>query len=153
MRKAVNLVENGVLESARRTIETERRGLEALERALSDGLAGPFSQAVETIGGISGRVIVTGVGKSGHIGAKLAATFASTGTPAFFVHAAEANHGDLGMIAQGRSRPCHIQGWRKRGTAQHHFLHAPIFHPADRDHVQRALVAGDGIRCHTADSE
>lgn len=100
MRKALNLVEDGVLQSARRTIETERRGLEALERALSDGLAGPFSQAVETIGGISGRVIVTGVGKSGHIGAKLAATFASTGTPAFFVHAAEANHGDLGMIAK-----------------------------------------------------
>ncbi len=99
MRKAVKLVENGVLESAKRTIETERRGLEALERALSDGLSGPFSQAVETIGSISGRVIVTGVGKSGHIGTKLAATFASTGTPAFFVHAAEANHGDLGMIA------------------------------------------------------
>ncbi|MDR7146200.1 arabinose-5-phosphate isomerase [Rhizobium sp. BE258] len=100
MRKAVNLAENSVLESAKRTITTERRGLEALERALDNGLSGPFSQAVETIGGISGRVIVTGVGKSGHIGAKLAATFASTGTPAFFVHAAEANHGDLGMIAR-----------------------------------------------------
>ncbi|MBB4275910.1 KpsF/GutQ family sugar-phosphate isomerase [Rhizobium mongolense] len=99
MRKAVRLVENGVLESAKRTIETERRGLEALERALSDGLSEPFSQAVETIGSIKGRVIVTGVGKSGHIGTKLAATLASTGTPAFFVHAAEANHGDLGMIA------------------------------------------------------
>lgn len=100
MRKAVNLVENSVLESAKRTIATERRGLEALERALDNGLSAPFSQAVETIGTIGGRVIVTGVGKSGHIGAKLAATFASTGTPAFFVHAAEANHGDLGMIAK-----------------------------------------------------
>jgi len=100
MRKAVNLTENSVLESAKRTIATERRGLEALERALNNGLSGPFTQAVETIGDISGRVIVTGVGKSGHIGAKLAATFASTGTPAFFVHAAEANHGDLGMIAK-----------------------------------------------------
>ncbi|MGO4843820.1 SIS domain-containing protein, partial [Rhizobiaceae sp. 2RAB30] len=48
-----------------------------------------------------GRVIVTGVGKSGHIGAKIAATLASTGTPAFFVHSAEANHGDLGMISRG----------------------------------------------------
>ncbi|PDS79197.1 KpsF/GutQ family sugar-phosphate isomerase [Rhizobium sp. L43] len=99
-RRAINLVENSVLESAKRTIETERRGLEALEQALDNGLAGPFTRAVEVVGDISGRVIVTGVGKSGHIGAKLAATFASTGTPAFFVHAAEANHGDLGMIAQ-----------------------------------------------------
>ncbi|MHC2453592.1 arabinose-5-phosphate isomerase [Rhizobium leguminosarum] len=99
-RRAINLVENSVLESAKRTIETERRGLEALEQAFDDGLAGPFTRAVEVIGDISGRVIVTGVGKSGHIGAKLAATFASTGTPAFFVHAAEANHGDLGMIAR-----------------------------------------------------
>ncbi|WP_049734694.1 KpsF/GutQ family sugar-phosphate isomerase [Rhizobium ecuadorense] len=98
-RRAINLVENSVLESAKRTIETERRGLEALEQAFDDGLAAPFTRAVEAISDISGRVIVTGVGKSGHIGAKLAATFASTGTPAFFVHAAEANHGDLGMIA------------------------------------------------------
>jgi len=98
MRKVVNLIENSVLESARRTISIERRGLEALERALDDGLSGPFSQAVETISAIKGRLVVTGVGKSGHIGVKLAATFASTGTPAFFVHAAEANHGDLGMI-------------------------------------------------------
>jgi len=100
-RRAINLVENSVLESAKRTVETERRGLEALEQAFDDGLAGPFTRAVEVIGDISGRVIVTGVGKSGHIGAKLAATFASTGTPAFFVHAAEANHGDLGMMGQG----------------------------------------------------
>ncbi|WSH65910.1 KpsF/GutQ family sugar-phosphate isomerase [Rhizobium ruizarguesonis] len=99
-RRAINLVENSVLESAKRTIETERRGLEALEQAFDNGLASPFTRAVEVIGDISGRVIVTGVGKSGHIGAKLAATFASTGTPAFFVHAAEANHGDLGMIAR-----------------------------------------------------
>jgi len=98
-RRAVKLIENSVLESAKRTIETEKRGLEALERAFDNGLAGPFTRAVEIIGDISGRVIVTGVGKSGHIGAKIAATFASTGTPAFFVHAAEANHGDLGMIA------------------------------------------------------
>ncbi|RUM23669.1 KpsF/GutQ family sugar-phosphate isomerase [Rhizobium vallis] len=99
-KRAIKLVENSVLESAKRTIETEKRGLEALERAFDNGLAGPFTRAVEVIGDISGRVIVTGVGKSGHIGAKLAATFASTGTPAFFVHAAEANHGDLGMIAR-----------------------------------------------------
>ncbi len=98
IKRAVNVIENGVLESAKRTIGTERRALEALERAFDDGLAGPFMRAVETINGVTGRVIVTGVGKSGHIGVKIAATLASTGTPAFFVHAAEANHGDLGMI-------------------------------------------------------
>ncbi|WP_208249695.1 KpsF/GutQ family sugar-phosphate isomerase [Rhizobium sp. T1470] len=98
IKRAVNVIENGVLESAKRTIGTERRALEALERAFDDGLTESFMRAVETITGITGRVIVTGVGKSGHIGVKIAATLASTGTPAFFVHAAEANHGDLGMI-------------------------------------------------------
>jgi len=58
----------------------------------------PFAAAVDCIGNAKGRLIVTGLGKSGHIGRKVAATFASTGTPAFFVHAAEASHGDLGMI-------------------------------------------------------
>ena len=99
-KRAVRLIENGAIESAMRTIETERRGLEALERALASGLAGPFSRAVEIIGDISGRVVITGVGKSGHIGNKLAASLASTGTPSFFVHPVEANHGDLGMITQ-----------------------------------------------------
>jgi arabinose-5-phosphate isomerase len=64
------------------------------------GLLKRFARAVETLGSISGRVIVTGVGKSGHIGAKIAATLASTGTPSHFVHPAEANHGDLGMITR-----------------------------------------------------
>jgi len=96
---AVNVIEDGVLASAKRTVSTERRALEALERAFDDGLAAPFMRAIETINGITGRVIVTGVGKSGHIGVKIAATLASTGTQAFFVHAAEANHGDLGMIS------------------------------------------------------
>lgn len=98
IKTAVSVIEDGVLESARRTLGTEIRALGALERALSSGLAVSFQRAVETIIGITGRVIVTGVGKSGHIGVKIAATLASTGTPAFFVHAAEANHGDLGMI-------------------------------------------------------
>jgi arabinose-5-phosphate isomerase len=86
--------------SALRTVSTERAGIEALAGALENGLAEPFAQAVEVLSRIEGRVIVTGVGKSGHIGSKLAATLASTGTPAFFVHPAEANHGDLGMIAR-----------------------------------------------------
>ena len=87
------------IQSALRTLTTEKAGLDALVAALGNGLAEPFAAAVDAIAGISGRVIVTGVGKSGHIGAKIAATLASTGTPAFFVHPAEANHGDLGMIS------------------------------------------------------
>ncbi|MEM9677021.1 MAG: KpsF/GutQ family sugar-phosphate isomerase [Pseudomonadota bacterium] len=86
--------------SAVRTLDTEIAGLIALKAALTEGLAEPLQKAVRTLGGISGRVIVTGVGKSGHIAAKVAATLASTGTPAFFVHPSEANHGDLGMIAR-----------------------------------------------------
>ncbi|QCI96994.1 KpsF/GutQ family sugar-phosphate isomerase [Agrobacterium larrymoorei] len=96
--RAAALIENNAIESALRTVSIERNGLAALEKALANGLGDPFAKAVDIIGNASGRLIITGVGKSGHIGAKLAATFASTGTPAFFVHAAEANHGDLGMI-------------------------------------------------------
>ena len=86
--------------SALRTIQTERAGLAALASAFEDGLGEPFAAAVERIGALRGRVIVTGVGKSGHIAHKIAATLASTGTPAFYVHPSEANHGDLGMIAR-----------------------------------------------------
>jgi len=88
------------IESALRTVATEQAGVAALAAALDNGLAEPFGAAVDIISRIEGRVIVTGVGKSGHIGSKIAATLASTGTPAFFVHPAEANHGDLGMIAK-----------------------------------------------------
>jgi arabinose-5-phosphate isomerase len=86
--------------SALRSIRSFQDGLAAVASALDDGLSAPFAEAVRVMHRISGRVIVTGVGKSGHIGSKLAATLASTGTPAFFVHPAEANHGDLGMIAK-----------------------------------------------------
>jgi len=86
------------LVSALRTLETESGGLAALAAAMADGLAAPFAAAVETIRSARGRVIVTGMGKSGHVARKVAATLASTGTPAFFVHAADASHGDLGMI-------------------------------------------------------
>ncbi|MER8643021.1 KpsF/GutQ family sugar-phosphate isomerase [Mesorhizobium sp. M0217] len=86
--------------SALRTVATEQAGVAALAAALENELAEPFASAVDIVSRIDGRVIVTGVGKSGHIGSKIAATLASTGTPAFFVHPAEANHGDLGMIAR-----------------------------------------------------
>jgi arabinose-5-phosphate isomerase len=72
--------------------------LEALAAAMCDGLGTSFVAAVDEIRRAHGRLIVTGMGKSGHIARKIAATLASTGTPAFFVHAADASHGDLGMI-------------------------------------------------------
>src|SRR4029077_12800509 len=76
--------------SALRTLETGREGLAALKAAIADGLGASFVAAVDTIRQARGRLIVTGMGKSGHIARKIAATLASTGTPAFFVHAADA---------------------------------------------------------------
>jgi arabinose-5-phosphate isomerase len=88
------------VQSARRTLEIEAAGLEAVRGALDDGLAAPLAAAVAALARSRGRVIVTGIGKSGHVGQKIAATFASTGTPAFFVHPSEASHGDLGMVTR-----------------------------------------------------
>src|SRR5437667_3188967 len=88
------------VQSALRTLDAEAGGVAALATALQSDLGAPFAATVDLILQSKGRVIVTGLGKSGHIGRKIAATFASTGTPAFFVHAAEASHGDLGMITQ-----------------------------------------------------
>ncbi len=87
------------IDSALRTLEAEGSGIEALAAALRDGLSASFAAAIELIRAAQGRVIVTGMGKSGHVGRKIASTFASTGTPALFVHPGEASHGDLGMIA------------------------------------------------------
>lgn len=87
-----------VLESARSALQIEMNGIEALIHSLDER----FEQAVETIDEMkarkSGRLIIAGIGKSGHVGRKLAATFASTGTPAYYVHPGEASHGDMGMI-------------------------------------------------------
>src|SRR5476651_1520626 len=91
----------GLIESALRTLDAEASGIDVLSVAIRDGLGATFIAAVELIRGARGRVIVTGMGKSGHVGKKIAATFASTGTPAFFVHPAEASHGDMGMIVRG----------------------------------------------------
>src|SRR5262245_50761248 len=90
--------QHSLIASAVRTLKAEAGGIDALMAAIHDGLGRPFTAAVEMIRGVSGRVIVTGMGKSGHVGRKIAATLASTGTPAFFVHPSEASHGDLGMI-------------------------------------------------------
>jgi arabinose-5-phosphate isomerase len=81
----------------RRVLETEA---EALKRLAAD-LAAPFAEAVEMLFGATGRIVCTGVGKSGHVARKIAATLASTGSDAVFVHASEASHGDLGMIGKG----------------------------------------------------
>lgn len=91
--------------SALRTLGLERAGIAALEAALSvsgaGGLSGAFEAAVGLLRKATGRIIVTGMGKSGHVGRKIAATLASTGSPSYFVHPAEASHGDLGMIQAG----------------------------------------------------
>jgi arabinose-5-phosphate isomerase len=83
---------------ALRTLDAESGGLSALSAAIAGGLGRAFTAATAMIAAARGRVIVSGMGKSGHIGNKIAATLASTGTPAHFVHPAEASHGDLGMI-------------------------------------------------------
>jgi arabinose-5-phosphate isomerase len=84
------------IDIARRVLRTEIAGLEALAAELDGG----FAAAVDLLADVRGRVTVTGMGKSGHIARKIAATFSSTGTPALFVHPGEASHGDLGMIAE-----------------------------------------------------
>jgi len=82
---------------ARSVLRTEAAGLQALAGSLGDS----FARAVDLLAAATGRVVVSGMGKSGHVGRKIAATLASTGTPALFVHPAEASHGDLGMIVPG----------------------------------------------------
>ena len=89
-----------LIDSALRTLEAGAGGVAAIVAAMQDGLGQPFCAAVELIRAARGRVVVSGMGKSGHVGRKIAATLASTGTPALFVHPAEASHGDLGMITR-----------------------------------------------------
>src|SRR6185437_13738283 len=82
------------LKAARRVFDVAGEAIAALGQSLN----GDFSRAIDAILSIKGRVIVSGMGKSGHIARKIAATLASTGTPAYFVHPGEASHGDLGMV-------------------------------------------------------
>jgi len=96
--RATNARGGDLIASALRTLEAGSGGITALSAAIHDGLGRAFIAAVDLISAARGRLIVTGMGKSGHVGRKIAATFASTGTPAFFVHPSEASHGDLGMI-------------------------------------------------------
>ncbi len=92
-----SISDEALLHSARRTLDIEQRALQGLLGRLGSG----FAAACRILLGCRGRVVVSGMGKSGHVGGKIAATLASTGTPAFFLHPAEAGHGDLGMIARG----------------------------------------------------
>src|ERR1700716_1130386 len=89
---------DAAVQSALRTLDAEGSGIAAIAAALQSDLGVAFGAAADLIRSAKGRLIVTGLGKSGHVARKIAATFASTGTPAFFGHAAEAGHGDLGMI-------------------------------------------------------
>lgn len=89
---------DAVVAGAKRVLATEAEAIGALAEALDGPAGAAFAKAVRTVLALEGRLMVTGVGKSGHIGRKIAATLASVGTPASFVHASEAGHGDLGMI-------------------------------------------------------
>ncbi|KAB7898566.1 arabinose-5-phosphate isomerase KdsD [Rouxiella sp. S1S-2] len=89
--KTFNFIDVG-----KQVLLTEREGLEQLDQYINDD----FSRACEMMFHCSGKIVVMGMGKSGHVGRKMAATFASTGTPAFFVHPGEASHGDLGMVSK-----------------------------------------------------
>ncbi len=89
---------SSAVQSALRTLQTEQNGLSALAHALGNDQGEAFTAAISLMVKVKGRIIVTGMGKSGHVGRKIAATLASTGTPAYYVHPAEASHGDLGMI-------------------------------------------------------
>src|SRR4051812_38903292 len=88
------------LELACETLQIEADAIIALKHRLASGTDNSFVQAVDLLLQCSGRVVVSGMGKSGHIARKIAATLASTGTPALFVHPAEAAHGDLGMVTE-----------------------------------------------------
>jgi arabinose-5-phosphate isomerase len=96
----LSTIDQALLDSGLRAIEAEASGLTALAAGLREGLGESFVAACNLIRASEGRVVVSGMGKSGHVGRKIAATLSSTGTPALFVHPAEASHGDLGMIAQ-----------------------------------------------------
>src|SRR5438552_13773818 len=85
------------LAAARRVLQHAANAIGALGLSLN----GDFSRAIDAILAVTGRVIVSGMGKSGHVARKIAATLASTGTPALFLHPAEASHGDLGMVTRG----------------------------------------------------
>ncbi|HLG94625.1 MAG TPA: KpsF/GutQ family sugar-phosphate isomerase [candidate division Zixibacteria bacterium] len=117
--KQANGPASSILKFARRVIELEARAV----AQLANRLDGQFERAVELLLKCKGRVIVTGLGKSGIVGRKIAATLSSTGTPAFFLHAAEGIHGDLGLVKKGDL----VIAISKSGSTEEVFLLFPIF--------------------------
>ena len=107
---------NAAMAAAKATILSEARALDTLAEALTGPLGEAFSRAVKLVADARGRAIITGMGKSGHIARKIAATLASTGTPAQFVHPAEASHGDLGMIVESDCVLAISRSGETRGT-------------------------------------
>jgi D-arabinose 5-phosphate isomerase GutQ len=100
MIKLTSLQSQRAIDLARETLAIESDAILNLQKNLNGSDANNFTHAIEILLDCKGRIVVSGIGKSGHIGHKIAATFASTGSPAFFVHPAEASHGDLGMVTQ-----------------------------------------------------
>jgi arabinose-5-phosphate isomerase len=97
MNTAPHILAATLIAAGRRTLDIEARAVQALASRIDE----QFASACHLCLGATGRVVVTGLGKSGHVGGKIAATLASTGTPSFFLHATEAAHGDLGMVSRG----------------------------------------------------
>ena len=97
------------LQFARDTLQIEADAILALKQRISNESGEQFIQAVALLLNCTGRVVVSGIGKSGHIARKIASTLASTGTPALFVHPAEASHGDLGMVTEPTMPDCHFR--------------------------------------------
>ena len=132
---------DAAVQSALRTLDAEGSGIAAITAALQSDLRAPFAAAADLIRNAKGRLIVTGLGKSGHIGRKIAATFASTGTPAFFVHAAEASHGDLGMITRRRRHPGAVVVRRAAGDEEPDQLRRAVPDCRDRDDLGAGILA------------
>jgi len=128
----VDAAERSAVDDARPVFDAAIAALTALR----DDLGAPFVEAVDLLHGASGRVIVTGMGKSGLVGAKAAATFRSTGTPAFFLHPAEALHGDLGLVTPGDV----VLALSKSGRTQELAAILPLF---ERLGAPIAAIVGD----------
>ena len=138
----------GGLASARRVLRLEATGIENLLRSLDDS----FTHALDLLEKVTGRVIVTGMGKSGHVARKMAATLASTGTPASFVHPAEASHGDLGMVTRHDAVIAFSNSGETVGTGRPRHLRQALRDPPDRHHRTAQQRAGRGGRCRPGPS-
>ena len=125
------------IDHAKSVISTEIEGLQKLAESIDVS----FTKATDAIHNMKsieqrGRLIIAGMGKSGHIARKIAATMASTGTPAYFVHPGEASHGDLGMITQSRRGADPLQLRRGHRTLRPHPLHQTLRHHIDLHHLK-----------------